>query len=217
MASVVTPVLLGVCVGALVSGRIGATGRGSFVEVFVTPWLTPFAFSVGIFALVLFAFLAAVYLTVEARDDALREDFRRRAILAAVAVFGAALLVLLLSEGAAPLVRRELTTAPWAIPLHVMTGVTAVTAIWALWTRHWRTARLAAAAQVSLILWGWAFAQFPYLVPPDITIADAAAPHSTLRLILWALAVGGVILFPSLYYLFRVFKGEERAFERLDR
>ncbi len=217
MASVVTPVLLGVCVGALVSGRMGAAGRGSFVEMFVRPWLTPFACSVGVFALVLFAFLAAVYLTVEARDDALREDFRRRALLAAVAVFGAALLVLLLSQGAAPLVRRALTTARWAIPLHLITGVTAVTAIWALWTRRWRPARVAAAAQVSLILWGWAFAQFPYLVPPNITIADAAAPDSTLRLILWALAVGGVILFPSLYYLFRVFKGEEQAFQRVDR
>ena len=59
---------------------------------------------------------------------------------------------------------------------------------------------------MSLILWGWALAQYPYLVPPDFTIEGAAAPPITLELALGALAVGGLVLFPSLYYLFRVFK-----------
>jgi len=45
---------------------------------------------VGLLTLALFAFLAAVYLTVEAREPALREDFRRRALSAAGAVFVAA-------------------------------------------------------------------------------------------------------------------------------
>ena len=31
------------------------------------PWLTPFSVAVGVFALVLFGYLAAVYLTMEAR------------------------------------------------------------------------------------------------------------------------------------------------------
>ena len=53
---------------------------------FVSPWLAPFPFAVGFFALAQFAFLAAVYLTVEARDEALREDFRLRALASAVAV-----------------------------------------------------------------------------------------------------------------------------------
>ena len=62
--------------------------------------------------------------------------------------------------------------------------------------------------QVSLIVWGWALAQYPYLVPPDLTIRDAAAPRITLVLILWALVAGGLVLFPSLVYLLRVFKRE---------
>jgi cytochrome d ubiquinol oxidase subunit II len=64
--------------------------------------------------------------------------------------------------------------------------------------------------QVSLILWGWAAAQFPYLVEPNITIQDAAAPRITLNLLLAALAVGAVVLVPSLYVLFRVFKGGDQ-------
>lgn len=207
IASVVTPVLLGVSIGALASGELVAARRDGFVERFLEPWLTPFAWGVGVFALTLFAFLAAVYLTLETRHEALREDFRVRALASAGAVFVAAFLVLLLSHGAAPRIREGLTTSPWAIPLHLATGAAAVAAIAALWRRRYRLARLAAAAQVSLILWGWILGQFPYLLPPQYTIAEAAAPPITLRLVLIALAVGTLVLLPSLYYLFRVFKG----------
>lgn len=210
VASLVTPVLLGVAVGAVASGAVTTQGAGSgeqFLAVYVAPWLTPFAFSVGLFALVCFAFLAAVYLTLEAREADLQEDFRRRAIGSGIAVFLSAAIVLLLSRDA-PLVARGLLASPWAVMLHVFTGVAAVTAFWALWTRRYRVARVAAAMQVVLILWGWGLAQYPYLVPPDLTIADAAAPQVTLELALGAVSVGTIVLFPSLYYLLRVFKGQ---------
>jgi len=210
VASLATPILLGVSLGAIAAGRVGEGGGGGpgngFYAGYVAPWLTPFGFGVGVFALACFAFLAAVYLTLEAADEALREDFRRRAIAAGLAVFIAAGLVLLLSHGTAPRVRAGLVTVPWAPALHVATAVAAVTAFAALFTRRYRVARVAAALQVSLILWGWAFGQYPYLIPPEMTIHTAAAPDVTLRLIVGALAVGAMFLFPSLYYLFKVFK-----------
>jgi cytochrome d ubiquinol oxidase subunit II len=61
-------------------------------------------------------------------------------------------------------------------------------------------------AQVTLILLGWAFAQYPHIVEPDLTIGSAAAPAATLKLLLGALVAGVVLLFPSYYYLFRIFK-----------
>jgi hypothetical protein len=33
---------------------------------------------------------------------------------------------------------------------------------------------------VSLILWGWLLAQYPYVIPPALTIREAAAPAVTL-------------------------------------
>jgi cytochrome d ubiquinol oxidase subunit II len=78
--------------------------------------------------------------------------------------------------------------------------------LWALWTRRWRLARSTAILQVSCIIWGWGLAQYPYLLPPDLTYAAAAAPTITLKLVLGALAAGLLVLIPSLYYLFRVFK-----------
>jgi len=206
IASAVTPVFLGVCLGALASGAVPRAGKTGFRAAFVAPWLTPFCFGVGILTLTLFAFLASVYLTVEARDIALREDFRLRALGAAAAVFVAAAGTLALALTSAPLVGHGLSASVWALPLHVATGVAAVGAIGALRIRRYRVARVAAAIQVSLILWGWALAQYPYIVPPALTIAAAAAPGVTLTLVLWALAAGILVLFPSLAYLFRVFK-----------
>jgi cytochrome d ubiquinol oxidase subunit II len=89
-----------------------------------------------------------------------------------------------------------------------VTGLTAAGVLAALWYRKYRLARLGAGLQVSLIFWGWPLAQYPYLLPPGFTIAGAAAPPITLRLVLAALVLGGLVLLPSLVYLFRIFKSE---------
>ncbi len=216
IASLITPLLLGAVAGAIAAGALGSSGAGTargFHQTYIAPWLTPFTVSVGLFAVVAFAFLASVYLTLEAHERDLQEDFRRRALVSGGVLFLAAALALLESRGYAPLVRDALFFAGWAVPLHLLTGAAAITALAALWYRRWRVARVAAAAQVSLILWGWALGQYPYVLPPDLTIAAAAAPGVTLRLALGALVVGAAVLVPSLAYLFRVFKRPPRSGE----
>jgi cytochrome d ubiquinol oxidase subunit II len=213
VASLVTPILLGTAVGAVASGSIGDGGRGTgdeFYTTYVATWLAPFPLAVGLFTLCCFAFLAAAYLTLEAPEGALREDFRRRALLAGVAVGVVAGLALIVARPGAPLMRGGLVGSDWALPFQLGTGMVAVGALGALWTRRYRLARAAAAAQVSLILWGWVGSQYPYVIPPDLAIADAAAPAATLRLVLIALALGAAVLVPSLVYLFRIFKGGQQ-------
>lgn len=205
IASIITPILLGITLGAIASGTIRFE-NGVPASGFVATWLAPFPFAVGFFALALFAFLAAVYLTLETRDRALQEDFRWRALIAGVVVGLLALTVFILAKTGAPTVRAGISRSSWALGLHVATGVFALGAFYALWTRAYRLARFCAAAQVTLILLGWAFAQYPHLVEPNITIASAAAPLLTLQLLLGALIAGAVLLFPSYYYLFRIFK-----------
>jgi cytochrome bd-type quinol oxidase subunit 2 len=68
----------------------------------VLPWLTPFCLSVGLFVLVLFAYLAASYAPLETEDPELQNDFRIRAIAAGTAVGIMAAVVLLLSINGAP-------------------------------------------------------------------------------------------------------------------
>lgn len=208
ISSVLAPLLLGVVVGAIASGRATAPGPGPL------SWLTPFTGAVGLFAAALFAFLAATYLAVEA-EGALREDFRRRALGAGLAVFGCALAVGILSRWEAQAVFAGLTGRAFTLPLHLATGAAAVTALAALAHGRVRLARAAAVVQVALIVLGWGASQYPYLLAPDLTIQAVAAPSATLVPLLWALAAGAVLLFPALYLLFRVFKGE-RAFAVVD-
>jgi len=207
VASIITPVLLGITLGAIASGSIRVR-NGTVTTGFFNSWLAPFPFAVGFFALALFAFLAAVYLTSETNDKNLQEDFRRRALVSGVLVGALALIVFLLAGTGAPTVRAGISRSPQALALHVLTAVFAAGAFYALWTRKFRLARICAAAQTSLILLGWALAQFPYLVEPDVSIASAAAPPITLQLLLGALAAGAVLLLPSYFYLFRIFKSQ---------
>ncbi|MEO6446339.1 MAG: cytochrome d ubiquinol oxidase subunit II [Gemmatimonadaceae bacterium] len=220
LSSVFTPLLLGICAGAIASGAVARAAQmtgASFTGRFIVPWTSPFILGVGAFTLALFAFLAAVYLTVEAEGhEPLQEDFRRRALGAAVAVFACAAATLVLSRRYDPGMTHTLVNSPWAVPLQLLTGIAAVGAILALVTRRFRVARLAAGAQVSLIVWGWALDIFPSIIPGALTIMEAASPAGTLRATLIVLAVGAVILLPSLAYLFRIFKSRPSAFERLE-
>jgi len=205
-ASIITPLLLGAAIGALATGRVREPA-GGFIASYLDPWATPFALATGLLALALFAFLAAVYLTVEAGDDGpLADDFRRRALAAGAAAIIIASGTLILARRGAPMVHAGLMGARWALPLHVAAALAAAAALGALAIRRYRLARIAAAALVSLVIWGWGAAQFPWLVPPDLTIAQTAAPATTLRFVSLGLVAGAVILVPSLAYLFRVFK-----------
>jgi len=207
IASIITPVLLGTILGAIASGTIRVE-NGAVTSGFLRSWLAPFPIAVGLFALTLFAFLAAAYLTVEAPKRELQEDFRARALVSGVAVGLLALTVFVLAKSGAPTVRAGISRSWWALGLHLLTGMFATAAFYALWTRRYKLARVCAAAQITLILLGWAFAQFPHVIEPDVTIASAAAPQITLELLLIALAAGAIVLFPSYYYLIRVFKAE---------
>jgi cytochrome d ubiquinol oxidase subunit II len=64
---------------------------------------------------------------------------------------------------------------------------------------------------VAAIAVGWALAQAPDLLPPSVTVEDAAAPSATL----WALVVAAVIfvalVVPSLVLLFRLALSDQLA------
>ena len=236
VSSLITPIVLGMCVGAVASGDVGEAFRfvddalsvpgrigmappaatpitiagPSFTEVYVAPWLTVFAVSVGCLALALFSFLAAVYLTIEAEGDReLQDDFRSRALIAAAASIATALIALVIGIIRGGVMQRLAGTG-WSLPLFSASALAAGVAIYTLVRRRYRLARVAAGAQVALILWGWALAQFPLIIPPSLTIHDSAAPPRVLSQTLAVLGGGAVVLIPSLWYLIRVFKSGSR-------
>jgi cytochrome d ubiquinol oxidase subunit II len=207
-ASFFTPFIQGVALGALCTGEIRIVD-GRLATGFFAGWLTPFALGCGVFALSLFAFLSATYLAADPSTESdVQNDFRLRALLSGSALAPIALLVFITSKQGAPAMYHGLTQ--WWAPLLIGTTLCfAIAALISLWLCRFALARIAAMAEVTLILGGWSLSQYPNLVTPDITIFNAAAPEMTLRLLTYALAAGAIVLFPSLFFLFRIFKGKE--------
>jgi len=206
VSSVVTPLMLGICLGAAASGQIrhGADGR---VETdFVSSWLAPFPIAVGCFSVAVFAFLAAVYLTNETDDPALQDDFRLRAFGATAAVTVLAWVCFFLAGEGAPRIQEGLSSGGQALVFQGVTGLIGIAIVWALYRRRFPAARLLAMTQVFMLIVGVGAAQFPYIVAPDITFWNAAAPRSVLVIILGAIAIGGGPLLLAYAYLLKVFK-----------
>jgi cytochrome bd ubiquinol oxidase subunit II len=206
VASVVTPFLLGMIAGAIAGGDIHIHGR-QVVANYWTTWTTPFAFACGAFALGLCSVLAATYLTAEAQtngDHQMLGIFLPRAILAgaATAVIGAIAALLarweepVLWEG---LVGRALPLSLGAVLVGLATAATLVLG-------RYRLARMLVAAETALIIAAWGVAQYPYLIVPDLTLQNAASPASTLTFAIISSLLGMLILLPSLWYLFVIFK-----------
>jgi cytochrome bd ubiquinol oxidase subunit II len=207
VSSLLTPVMIGVCAAAVVSGDLRIDPQTERVQTdFISAWWGSFPFAVGVFFATLCSYLAATYLCVEHQGAAIADDFRHRALLSGVALGLLAPLCLLLSRDQAPAIFEGLLNSPWALGLHALTGVCAVAALFCLWRRRFRLARLFAAAQATLIVLGWALSQFPFVVVPDLTISAAAAPRNVVVAMLWILAIGSVPLLLAFRYLYAVFK-----------
>jgi cytochrome d ubiquinol oxidase subunit II len=208
LSSLLTPFFLGVSLGALATTRLVAARavEDGFFAAFIEPWLQPFPLFVGALASCSCAFLAAVYLVLEAEDAQLRDDFRKRALWALGATVAAAVTTHVGAAVAEKLRYVEISRR-WEAWL-LLAGVVGISAAcaWSLRRKRWRLARVAAVGQIVLMIAGFALWQDECLIRPDVTIRSAAAPEATLRLLVISLVLGAVILFPSLVWLLRVFK-----------
>jgi len=208
VASVIAPFFLGAAAAAVASGSVRVSG-GSLVSGFEAGWATPYGALVGAFAISICAYLAATYLSVETEGTDLEPDFRRRAIAAALASAVLGLLGVVLAPALAPELARALFGR--GLPFLALALLNGPLALLAVWRSRPRWARIAVVAQVIFVLGAWAAGQWPYLVPPDLTIAGSAAPAATLSGQLLVYLVGMLVLGPSLWLLFRVFKGGQLA------
>jgi cytochrome d ubiquinol oxidase subunit II len=204
-ASIVTPAFFGASAAALASGAI----RIRQEEVVSGPfagWTSPFAILLAVFAVSLCAYLAATFLMMETREiPELRAAFRRRALIAGVVAGGLALMGLAVARLAVPTLWEGLSQR--ATPVLALALGNGLLALWAVLRDRPAVARILVAVQIALVMLCWSAAQWPFLIVPDLTLENTAAPDSTLAAFLVASLVGTALLLPSLYFLFRVFKG----------
>lgn len=213
ISSAVTPLFLGMTLGAITSGSLGSF-EPLQMRSYVDAWFAPFPFAVGLLAVVLGAHLAAVYLAAETEDGELQTDFRNRAWISQIVLAGTAWLCIATGIDGAPAFADRLLRSPWAIPLQIVVGILGLAVAALLYRRRFLLARAAAALQAVLIVAGWGAAQFPYLIYPVFTLESAAAPEVTLRLMGISLTAGLLVLVPSLIWLLRVFKTRNSAYPR---
>jgi cytochrome d ubiquinol oxidase subunit II len=204
LSSLVTPYFLGAVVGGVASGRVPP---GIAAGDVMTSWVNPTSVLGGVMAVLVCAYLAAVFLCADAQREGVQEvadQFRIRALgtAAVTGVVGLAGLFVLRSD--APLLWDGLTGR--ALPVIGVSVVAGVAAVAFIATRRYMPARLASSLAVTTILVGWAVAQYPYILVPDVTIEEAATGRATLQAMLVALGVGAVVLVPSLVYLYRLFQ-----------
>jgi cytochrome d ubiquinol oxidase subunit II len=208
-SSVVTPFFLGTIAGAVASGRVPP---GIAAGNVISSWLNPTSMLGGVIAVGTCAFLAAVYLCADAQREGNRlllGYFRTRAIATAVLVGVLALAGIAVLRIDAAALFDGLTSR--GLPLILASAATGIGAIVSLVRERLGLARVAAALAVTAVIWGWAAAQYPYLLQPQLTIAAAAAPEATLRAMLISLVVGAALLVPSLVFLFALFQRSPAA------
>lgn len=205
-ASVIAPFLLGALAGGLAGGHIHVH-NGVVSANYWTTWTTPFALTCGAFAVAICATLAATYLSVEAKTDnnlPLAEDFRIRALLAGAVTAALGALAALLAAFESPQLWSGLIGK--ALPLSLGAMLIGLATAYALLAQRFTLARYLVAGEMACILAAWAVAQYPYLIIPDVTIGNASAPESVLLAATLASAAGMLLLLPSLWYLFYIFK-----------
>jgi cytochrome d ubiquinol oxidase subunit II len=207
LSSLITPYFLGAIVGAVASGRVPP---GIAAGDVVTAWNGPTSVLGGVLAVLVCAYLAAVFLCGDARragHEDLTAQFRARAIGTAVVTGAAGLGGIFVLRADAPQLFHGLTGR--GLPAIVLSVVAGLAAIVLLVVRRYVLARLASALAVTAILIGWAVAQYPYVLLPGLTIEQAARGHATLVAMLVSLVVGALILVPALVFLYALFQRRE--------
>jgi cytochrome d ubiquinol oxidase subunit II len=204
LSSILTPFFLGTVAGGVASGRVplGLT-RGHLIR----SWWNPTSILAGLLAIGTTAYLAAVYLTADARRHGsveLAEGFRRRGIVTAVITGLVVLGGVAVLHADAPRLYAGLTGR--ALPVAALSALAGLVSLALLIKRRYVLVRFTAGLAVAAVLWGWAVAQYPVLLPPDGTISRTAAEPGVLRATLASVIVGLLLLVPSLVWLFALFQ-----------
>ena len=199
-SSILTPFALGALIGGIASGRVPV---GNAKGDLLTSWLNPTSLVLGVIAVATAAYLAAVYLAADAvridRPD-LELAFRTRALVMAVIAGAAALAGLAVVHSDADRIWEGLTSSPGLFAVIVSAVAGAATVAFVV-RRRYGPARVTAATAVAAIVAGWGLAQRPQFLP-GLTIEQAAAGRSVLVATIVSLALGALILVPSLGLLY---------------
>jgi cytochrome bd ubiquinol oxidase subunit II len=199
ISSVLVPFFLGAIAGGIASGRVPPAGHGDPIG----SWVNPTSFLGGVLAVLVCAYVAAVFLTAEARrrdDTELETWFRRRSLATAMATGLVALAGIFVLRADSPRLFDALLTR--GLPLVLLSGACGLTALVLLRRGAPRLLQALAVGAVGTVIAGWGVAQYPNLLGTHTTISAAAAPEPTLWALTIVAAVALLMVVPSMALLF---------------
>jgi cytochrome d ubiquinol oxidase subunit II len=199
-SSIVVPFCFGAVIGAIASGRVPSGGQAGDPW---SSWINPTSILGGVMAVTMAAYLASVYLVWDARrlsDTSMVEYFRRRAIVAAVIAGVVAAIGIFVLRADARFLFDGL--AARALPVAIGSTIAGAASLVLLIRGAHRWARLTSALAVLMLVLAWGVAQWDYILPTSLTVAQAAAPSGTITAVLVATALAVVLLGPSFVLLF---------------
>jgi len=199
-SSILVPFCFGAIVGAIASGRVPAGGQAGDPW---SSWINPTSILGGVMAVTMASYLASVYLVWDARrlsDGEMVEYFRRRSVIAAVVAGVVAAIGILVLHADARYLFGGLTSR--ALPLVIVSTICGAASLMMLIRGAHQGARLLSALAVLTLVLAWGVAQWDYILPESLTVADAAAPSGTITAVLVATALAVVLVGPSFVLLY---------------
>lgn len=215
ISSFVTPMFLGITLGAMILGRITFDSSAGFYEKFMAPWLNLFCISMGIFSVCLFAYIAAVLLAGEAQSELGQARYRRLSQRAMLFTAVAGVLVFAAAEASGHPLLQEFRRSWLSIMCLIIAFLLVPVVQYYLYKHNVVQLRISVGAQVTAILAGWFAIQYPVLINVSngghLTFYNTQAPEATLTQLLIALIIGLLLVVPAFIYLFRVFKVKKES------
>jgi cytochrome d ubiquinol oxidase subunit II len=200
ISSVLVPYCMGTVAGAVASGRVPAGGQAGDPW---TSWNNPTSILGGVLAIAVIAYLAGVYLVWDSRrlgDAGMVDYFRRRAIGSAVVAGAITVVGIFVLQADAEYLFDGLRSR--ALPAVILSAICGTASLVLLVRNATRWARLLAMAAVASVVVGWGVAQWDYILPTSLTVADAAAPSGTLQVLVVATVLLLVIVVPGFTLLY---------------
>jgi cytochrome d ubiquinol oxidase subunit II len=198
-SSVVTPFFFGTVIGGIASGRVPAQGHGDPTR----SWVNPTSLLAGVLAVAVCAYLAAVFLTADARtagETHLEGWFLRRAWASAWVTGAVSIVGLIVAYTDAHRLFTHLLGP--ALPAVIVSVLAGAAALGLLRRASPRMVRVLAAAAVAALVVGWGVAQYPYLLGTHTDISSAAAPLASLIALTIILVVAIALVGPSFLLLY---------------
>lgn len=203
VGSLLTVLGQGFAAGGLLGGI--ATENGSFAGG-PWDWLSPLTFFMTIGVVMSYVVVGFAYLIK--KTDISEKGFFAVLVGSFIAFAGFFLSTLLLPEIQSLFLERWTTmpTAGILLALSAAIGGVSLVLLWAaLHHRLERYLHYLCMSIFALAMLGILVGAYPYIIPPSITIYDAAASDATLTFMLWGIGPLLPIIFAYNFYLYRVF------------